>query len=121
MNRPEDAIQESVVAYLAILEGQGKLTYFSVPNEGKRGWVNAKAMKRKGLRSGVSDLVILLPEDHTAFIELKAPKGRASKNQNAFMDRARAFTPNVFVARSFEEARTVIDNLVRAFPVRRAA
>ena len=121
MKRPEAALQRAVVQYLHTQEAMGRLTFFAVPNGGKRGLIEAANFKREGARPGVPDLVILLPEDHTAMIELKAPKGRASKNQTEFMDRARQFTPNVFVVRDLESAKQTIDNLIRAFPKRVAA
>ena len=94
------------------------LMWWHTPNGGKRSLAAGRKLKAMGMTKGCPDLCILLPEDHFAMVELKTPKGAVQPEQTAFMDRARAFTPNIFVARSFDEAKACIDRLVAAFPRR---
>ena len=69
------------VKMLIILEAQGKLRFFSVPNEGLRSIKAAQRLKNLGRRKGVPDLVILPTNGQAGFIELKAPKGTETPAQ----------------------------------------
>jgi hypothetical protein len=55
----------------------------AVPNGGYRHLSVARKLKAEGVRSGYPDLVLNVPMGryHGLFIELKAPKGRATTNQ----------------------------------------
>jgi hypothetical protein len=55
---------------------------FSVPNEGKSAQ-EQMYKKMLGMRSGVSDMIMLLP-NKVLFIEFKDAKGRQSDNQKEF-------------------------------------
>ena len=63
---------------------------FAVPNGGSRNAREAHNLRLQGVMPGVSDLVVLLPEGRTVFIELKNPngKGRQSPAQKDFEARA---------------------------------
>lgn len=87
MNHPENAIQRACVEYLKLEERLGKLTFFAVPNGGKRRKIEAAIFKGLGVRPGVSDLVIVLPEGRVAFAELKAPTGYPTASQKDFINR----------------------------------
>lgn len=59
---------------------------FSVPNGGNRNLIEAKRLKDEGVTAGVYDLICLLPNGRTIFIEFKKQKGGVvSKNQKEFM------------------------------------
>ena len=85
MKREEDALQRQQVQYLRILESQGRLLFFAVPNGGKRSKIEAAIMKGLGVRAGVPDLVIL-HDQKCSFIENKSAKGRLSPSQMQFID-----------------------------------
>ena len=85
MKREEDALQRQQVQYLRILEAQGRLIFFAVPNGGKRSKIEAAIMKGLGVRAGVPDLVIL-HDQKCSFIENKSAKGRLSPSQMQFID-----------------------------------
>ena len=114
----ESILHSQVAEYLNLLQSQGKLWWLHPANEGKRSVVTGARLKRHGLKPGAPDILIWLPGDHSAAIELKTPKGRVSPPQALCMDQMRAFTPNIFICRSFEECKQTIDNLIRAFPKR---
>lgn len=62
----------------------GSLTFFHVPNGGRRGKAEGAIFKAMGVRAGVADLVLLFPSGRCAFIEIKSPKGRLSPAQKVF-------------------------------------
>lgn len=106
---PEDQIQTAIVAFLAVYESQGKLSYFAVPNGEKRDAVTGAKLKRLGTRAGVPDIVILFPGNHTIFLEVKAPKGALSESQTAWFTWLNAARYTVAVVRSVDEAKAMID------------
>lgn len=82
---PEDDVQLGVVQYLKLLENQGKLTFFAVPNGGYRREREASIMKRLGVRAGVPDLIILSVGKMFG-LEVKAPGKKPSDNQLLWKD-----------------------------------
>lgn len=84
-NRPEQELQKSCVIWLEMQRRVGKLTYFHVPNGGKRSKREAWILKGLGVRAGVPDLVIGFPGGRTLYVELKAPTGSSvSQAQKEF-------------------------------------
>lgn len=59
---------------------------FSIPNEGKRNYYNARMLISAGLKKGVSDIFVALPVPpyHGMFIEMKSVKGKPTKEQVKF-------------------------------------
>jgi hypothetical protein len=82
--RPEQAIHVAVVKHLAIRARPG-VCWWHTPNGGWRSPVEAKIFKSLGVKPGVSDLV-LLHEGQFFALELKAPGGRLTESQAAFLD-----------------------------------
>ena len=87
---------------------------FSVPNEAL-GQIHARAghgrmamLKAMGLRSGVSDLVVLLP-GRVVFMEVKTATGRQSDAQRDFQALVTALGHQYAVVRSVEDAVHCID------------
>lgn len=63
-----------------------KIPYFAIPNGGSRNKIEAGRMKQEGVKAGVSDLCVLLPEK-VLFIEMKRVKGSStSKEQKAWIE-----------------------------------
>ena len=50
-NRPEQAIHKAVVQYLELEENLGSLTFFHVPNGGRRGKAEGAIFKAMGVTS----------------------------------------------------------------------
>ena len=108
--RPEDDLQKCVCQYLDILQHQGRLRYFAVPNGGKRSKIESAIMKGLGTKSGVPDLVILPKHGNAMFVELKSADGTTTDNQEAWIGWLTASGYAVAVCRSLEE---VIEFLTR--------
>ena len=60
---------------------------FAVPNGGLRNKATAARLKATGTLAGVSDLILLVPRGgyHGICLEMKAPGGRVSPAQKAFL------------------------------------
>ena len=107
MNRPEQEIQKAVVAHLR-LRAEPNVFFFSIPNEGKRGFVNAAALKAAGMTAGVPDLLILKGGKLSA-LELKAPGGRLSPSQRLVGARMEECGAEISVAHSIDEALVTLE------------
>ncbi len=90
---PEQGIHRAVIQHLQ-MRGAPGVVFIHVPNGGFRQPTEAAIFKGLGVRAGTSDL--LLWHQGKAFaLELKAPGGRATESQLAFlsdMERAGAYT-----------------------------
>lgn len=82
MFRPEQILQQQVVAYLRI--ATPSLIFFHVPNGGARTKTEAAILKSMGVRAGVADLAFILTGARIAFIELKSANGTATPAQKVF-------------------------------------
>ena len=79
--------------------------FLSVPNGGQRNAVTARIMKAEGVVAGVSDLMLLIPNNgyHGLCIEMKTEKGRQSEHQKMFQEEAESNGYKYVVCRSFDE------------------
>lgn len=102
MKRPEQAIHQAVVAHLNA-RAESRTFFWHTPNEGKRGWVNAAALKAMGLVAGVPDLLILHGGKMYA-LELKAPGGRLTPSQRLVMERMSECGATVAAVFALDEA-----------------
>lgn len=92
--RIEDEIQTQIVAYLRHA-GWGPLDFFHTPNEGWHAVRYRARLHRMGLSSGVPDLIFvarppLAPAYPHAALEIKAPRGRATPEQSAWIAQLQA-------------------------------
>jgi len=85
---------------------------FAIPNGGKRGIAVAVKMKAEGTLRGVPDLFIPVPicNYHGAFIEMKAPGGSTSKEQNEFIAFLQDKCYFVRVCYGFVQAMKAVDD-----------
>lgn len=119
---PEAELQKAVVQYLR-LAGVPNLMFFSVPNEAKRSPRLANHLKAMGMTSGVSDLVICVPDSGVMFLELKAKGEKPTAAQTQF---AYAATLAGHAWACVDNINAAIDLLgiigaIKAIPRRRAA
>jgi hypothetical protein len=103
MKDPEGKLQAEIIQYL-----QSKKIYaFSVPNEAKgRSVVAQMQLIAMGLKSGVSDLVVVLP-GKVVFIEVKTPDGKQSPQQVKFEQRVKALGHDYHVVRSVDDVKNL--------------
>lgn len=107
MRRPEQALQQTVARFLSATFPN--LLWFHVPNSsGNRGAQLGAIMKSMGVKAGVPDLVLILPNGIAGFIELKAKRGKLTEAQAAFRDRALAMGCLWSEARSVEDVQTIL-------------
>jgi hypothetical protein len=115
--------QIKLVNYLSILERQGKIiTFFAIPNGGSRNSIEAKNLKREGVKAGVSDMQVIL-KDKVLFIEMKRPPKRLKNGELSYSgisisDKQKEFIECVRgskvcearVCYGFNEAREFVDD-----------
>ena len=79
---------------------------FAVPNGGSRNPIEAKNMKRQGVKPGVSDVILLVPKKGFASlcIEFKTEKGKQSDEQIEFQRQAEKCGSKYVIVRSVSSA-----------------
>lgn len=79
---------------------------FSVPNGGSRNKLEAINLKRQGVKSGVSDVILLIPKGGFASLcmEFKTKSGKQSSEQKEFQKQAENCGSKYVVVRSVKEA-----------------
>ena len=96
----ENQIQQQIVIWF---RNQFKGIIFSVPNGGSRHILEAKTLKSTGQMAGVADLIILLPNGKTIFVEVKTEKGVQSEVQNIFQSKVENLGFEYYLVRSLDE------------------
>ena len=83
---------------------------YTMRNEGRRTPQAGKRAKAQGVRSGVPDLFLAVTRGGMGglYIELKAPKGRTSTNQAAWIKYLLGAGYGAYVCYSVDEAVTII-------------
>lgn len=78
----------------------------AIPNGGGRRKAEAGRLKAEGVTKGVSDIFCSMPQGsfHGLYIEMKAPDGRISSEQEAWLDESRALGYAGAVCWSADEA-----------------
>lgn len=82
-----------------------KLLY-AVPNGGSRNTIEAANLKRQGVKSGVSDVILQIPRKGFSCLclEFKTPKGRQSDEQKEYQRQAEQYGSRYIIVRSVSEA-----------------
>jgi hypothetical protein len=83
---------------------------FHVANERKTSWYNGKSLKQKGVKPGVPDIFIPIPNktSHGLFIEMKIKPNKLTAHQVFFCSGLKEVGYAVFVAWSADEAINII-------------
>jgi hypothetical protein len=100
--RPEEGLQRQVMAHVDSRSARGTFV-FHVGNGGKRPRIEAAILKGLGVRAGVPDL-ICIKAGQVCALELKAPKGRLSRDQHETIAALKAAGACVEVASSLDDA-----------------
>ena len=107
MRRPEENLQRACIQYTRL--AYPGLMFFHVPNEkGNRTDGEMARLKKLGVVAGVADLVFCLPDGRFAAIEMKAPKGRLSNDQEAWLMAVEASNGLSAVVRSVDAYSLVL-------------
>jgi len=89
------------------------LIIYAVPNGGSRNVREAQRLKAEGVLAGVADLVVLLPQGKSLYIEMKVKGNRQTDNQKEFQKKAVALRHTYAVCYTFEEFQQVIENQIQ--------
>jgi hypothetical protein len=96
-----------------------------IPQGGKRGILEATRFKKMGVRAGVSDYFLPVPQlkrlspadsftlKHGLWIELKAGKGRLSEEQAKWLDLMDSQGYAIYEARGWQDAARAISRYLR--------
>lgn len=81
-------LTEARLQYEVVLWAQEQSYYcIHVPNGEKRDKITAGKLMAMGVKAGVPDLIFILPNAKTLWVELKLSDGKLSKPQEKFRDR----------------------------------
>lgn len=108
----EDQIQSECVKWFnnnyCLKHHVPRCAIFSVPNGGFRNKVEAMKLVATGMKAGVSDLIVLLP-NRALFIELKTETGKQSDSQKEFEQIVKALGFDYYIIRNLESFQKIID------------
>lgn len=106
-NYAETRMHKGIVQFLRT-DGEHGLIFYHSP-QGRRATEREGAfLKSLGVLAGVPDLCFVLADGRAAFMEIKAPKGRCSEDQRAFLQAAAIRQARTAVVYSLEEAIAVL-------------
>jgi hypothetical protein len=108
-NARESTIQAAIVGYIQAV--CPKAVVWAVPNAARRHPGGHAGNAVPGLRKGVPDLSMILPDGRFAAIEVKASYGRLSVEQRAFLAALVRRGVECCVARSVDDVRAFLARL----------
>ena len=86
MKHQESTLQTTCVRWFRFQ--YPNLVIYAVPNGGSRNVREAQRLKAEGVLAGVADLVVLLPQGKSVYIEMKVKGNRQTDNQKEFQNKA---------------------------------
>lgn len=115
MKHNEDSIQIAAINYFRVRHKNTIYpVLFHVPNGGVRSKAAGAKFKCMGVKAGVSDLILPVPRGPygSLFVELKTdkPRGKVSKNQNAWIKLMNESGNLAVVAYGFKECVAAIED-----------
>ena len=115
MRHDEPRIQAACVRYFACRYRKLLPLFFSVPNGARVGETQRIVLKAEGLRSGVSDMILLVPSahHHALCLEFKTPQGRQSETQKEFQLAAQEQGFRYEIIRSLNQFIEVVDGYLK--------
>ena len=117
MKHAESKLQQACIKWFDYQYPQYKLNLFAIPNGGRRGKIEAAIMNGEGVRSGVADLFLAVPNSdfHGLFIEMKSEKGRQNENQKLF-EKAISGNYAYILVSSFDQFKATIEGYLKINP-----
>ena len=89
---------------------------FHIPNGGSRNVIEASNLKKQGVKAGVPDLFLPVPNGgfFGLFIEMKSTRkeAKASEAQNKWIKKLTDQGYKCAICRGFDEARACLDNYI---------
>ena len=102
MNKEEAKIQQQIILYWNHNFTHLDKCLFAVNNNsGSR--ISGAINKALGVKTGISDLILILPNTKILFIEIKTPNGKQSKDQINFESLCKQMGHIYIIIRSLEE------------------
>lgn len=112
MKSKEAQLQTACVTWFRYQFPKLALLLVAIPNGGSRNVIEAANLKRQGVVSGVSDLILFIPNNTYSglCIEMKIDKGKQTDNQKAWQLAVESQGYQYIVCRLFDEFKTEIEN-----------
>jgi hypothetical protein len=110
MKHQESTLQTSCVKWFRLQ--YPNLVIYAVPNGGSRNVREAQRLKAEGVLAGVADLVIMLPQGKSLYIEMKVKGNRQTANQKDFQNKAITLGHTYAVCYTFEEFQKLVENQI---------
>lgn len=112
----EASLQISCVKWFRLQYPDIGFLLFSVPNGGFRNAIEASNLKRQGVVSGVSDLILLIPDKDIGGVlclELKVGRNNQTELQEQWESMAVKYGNTYVVIRSLEEFIDVVEKYLK--------
>lgn len=115
MRHTESKIQIICVNWFHYQYASISSLFFSVPNGGKRNLTEAKILKAEGTKAGVSDLLLLYPNESFTFlaIEMKTITGKQNPNQKKWQNEIEKLGAKYAICRSVEDFQKETNNYLK--------
>lgn len=109
--QPTEAEEQAALFAWASYYPELKYLY-AIPNGGSRNVIEARNLKRQGVKSGVPDICLPVASGgyHGLYIELKVGKNKASENQKRWLEYLNKAGYKTKVCYGFQEAKETIAN-----------
>lgn len=100
-SQEEHMIQVAITNYLGFMN----YPFFAIPNGGQRHPGVARKLKAEGVKAGVADLFIMIPNANRngLFVEVKTPTGTQSESQKEFEAKCKTWNYAYVLVRSLDE------------------
>lgn len=117
MKTTTEATEQTMLIKYCELRGYPYNLIFHIPNGGSRNVIEASNLKKQGVKAGVPDLFLPVPNGgfFGLFIEMKSTRkgAKASAAQNEWIKKLTELGYKCVICHGFEEARTCLDSYIR--------
>ena len=114
MNQPEHQLQVNCINWMRYQHP--KRLIFAIPNGGNRNVITAKKLKAEGVKAGIPDLFLAVPNnEHSGlFIELKAGKNKPTDKQNEIIEYLKNVGYRCEVIYNFDDFRATVNDYLKS-------
>ena len=100
----EHILQVRIVNYLRL----NNIFVIAIPNGGRRDAITGSRLKSEGVVAGAPDLVLILNDGETVWVELKTTTGRQQLSQKWFQEQLEQLQHNYLIWRSIDDAMAFV-------------